>query len=232
MDGNNLAAEAQGNLQVEEKKDTGAADVLFDKGKEAEASKGEGGKETDETGNVDKETGKGESGKEAEKSEVKEGEEKPEGPPDEYEEFAVPEGIVYDEELANEFKPIAKDLKLDQAGAQKLVDHYAEMQKRTQAAMIQTQTAFVKKLQDQAMADPEIGGANWKGKAEVNVGRALKVLGSEGMDQLINQNPALGNHPEFLKLLNKAGALLGEDSLVEARAGANAEKSTAEILFG
>ena len=82
------------------------------------------------------------------------------------------------------------------------------------------------------MADPEIGGANWKGKAEVNVGRALKVLGSEGMDQLINQNPALGNHPEFLKLLNKAGALLGEDSLVEARAGANAEKSTAEILFG
>lgn len=55
-----------------------------------------------------------------------EGEDKPVGAPEKYEDFKLPEGQTLDPELTKAATAIFKDLNLPQEGAQKLVDFYAE----------------------------------------------------------------------------------------------------------
>ena len=63
--------------------------------------------------------------------------------------------------------------------------------------------------------------------------RAVAHLGGENLQKFMNENPAIGNHPEMIKAMAKVGELLGEDTLkvgksaggpltpAEARAEAN-----------
>ena len=241
----NLGASAQDQGQAGATEGTGAADLLF--GKQAEstdqASEGEGGdkgnedgdagssdqqgKETDQKEKTD-DDGKSEDGKKSDEEEKKESD----GAPEAYEKFALPEGFDYDDERTASFSELAKDANLSQEKAQKFVDLLAEMQKQDIGKAQEAQRNYEKKLQEEAMADPDIGGKNWKGKAEANVSRAIDYLGGPELRKLIGENPALGNHVVFLKTLNRAGALLSEDRVAEARAGVSGEKPAAEdVLF-
>lgn len=150
----------------------------------------------------------------------------PEGETD-YEPFVAPDGLVIDEGLAAEFKPIAKELNLNQKGAQKLVD--------LKAKDVQAQTKrwgdHLVELKTIAQADPEIGGAEYP-KAVTTAKAAIAKFGTPGFRKMLNDY-GVGAHPEMIRFMRKVGLTMGETPALEngGGAGVTANKPLHEILY-
>lgn len=127
--------------------------------------------------------------------------------PESYE-LKMPEGVQLDSAAAEEFTAIAKELKLDQAAAQKVADVGAKMAQRqaeAHAKLVETWTEQVK-------TDKDIGGD----KLDENLGiarKAIDTFGSPELKELLNST-GLGNHPEVVKLAYKVGKAISEDRFV------------------
>lgn len=138
--------------------------------------------------------------------------EAPEGAPEAYEDFAAPDGVTLDEAALTEFKGIAKELNLSQTDAQKVADLGPKMMQTWQAKQTEAITATVAKWADDTRADKEIGGE----KLNENLATAKKALdtfGTPALKTLLNES-GLGNHPEIIRLLHKAGKTISEDGYV------------------
>jgi hypothetical protein len=127
--------------------------------------------------------------------------------PESYE-YTMPEGVQLDKTAADEFTAIAKELKLDQATAQKVADVGAKMAQRqteAHAKMVETWTEAVK-------SDKEIGGD----KLAENLGVARKALDAFGTPELrdVLNATGFGNHPEVIKAFYKIGKAISEDRFV------------------
>jgi len=127
--------------------------------------------------------------------------------PESYE-FAMPEGVQLDKTAAEEFTVIAKELKLDQATAQKVADVGAKMVQRQAEAhvkLVETWTEAVK-------TDKEIGGD----KLAENLGVARKALEAFGTPELkdVLNSTGFGNHPAVIKAFYKIGKAISEDRFV------------------
>lgn len=127
--------------------------------------------------------------------------------PESYE-FTMPEGVQLDQTAADEFTAIAKELKLDQATAQKVADVGAKMAQRQQEAhvkLVETWTEAVK-------TDKEIGGD----KLAENLGVARKALEAFGTPELkdVLNSTGFGNHPAVIKAFYKIGKAISEDRFV------------------
>lgn len=144
--------------------------------------------------------------------------------PESYE-LKMPDGVQLDSAAAEEFTAIAKELKLDQAAAQKLADIGAKMatrQAEAHAQLVETWTAQVK-------ADKEIGGD----KLDENLGvarKAIDTFGSPELKALLNST-GMGNHPEVVKLAFKVGKAISEDRFVTGSPKGNASNDPAKRLF-
>lgn len=141
-----------------------------------------------------------------------EGDKKPEGAPEEYEDFAVAEGVALDAEAITEFKGLAKELGLSQADAQKVVDLGPKMLEKWQAKHAEAITTTVAKWAEDARADKEIGGDKLNENLAV-AKKALDAFGTPELKTLLNES-GLGNHPELIRLLHKAGKAISEDGYV------------------
>lgn len=136
----------------------------------------------------------------------------------------MPEGVQLDSAAAEEFTAIAKELKLDQAAAQKLADIGAKMAQRqadAHAHLVESWTAQVK-------TDKEIGGD----KLDENLGiarKAIEAFGSPELKDLLNST-GLGNHPEVVKLAFKVGKAISEDRFVTG-APKGADTDMAKRMF-
>jgi hypothetical protein len=143
--------------------------------------------------------------------------------PESYE-FQMPDGVQLDKAAADEFTAIAKELKLDQAAAQKVADVGAKMAQRqaeAHAKLVETWTEQVK-------TDKEFGGD----KLEENLGiarKALEVFGTPELRDVLNST-GLGNHPEVIRAFYKAGKAVSEDKFVKG-APAGAETDIAKRMF-
>jgi hypothetical protein len=120
----------------------------------------------------------------------------------------MPEGVALDEQAATEFTAIAKELKLDQATAQKFADVGAKMAQRqadNHAKLVETWTEQVK-------TDKDIGGD----KLEENLGIARKALDTFGTPELkdVLNATGFGNHPAVIKAFYKIGQAISEDRFV------------------
>lgn len=136
----------------------------------------------------------------------------------------MPEGVQLDSAAAEEFTTIAKELKLDQAAAQKLADVGAKMAQRQAEAHAQ----LVDSWTEQVKADKEIGGD----KLDENLGiarKAIETFGSPELKSLLNST-GLGNHPEFVKLAFKVGKAISEDRFVTG-APKGSETDMAKKMF-
>lgn len=120
----------------------------------------------------------------------------------------MPDGIELDKASAEEFTTIAKELKLDQAAAQKLADIAAKQAQR----QVEAHTKLVESWVEQVKADKDIGGD----KLEENLGIARKALDTFGTPELrdVLNASGLGNHPEVIKAFVKAGKAISEDKFV------------------
>lgn len=120
----------------------------------------------------------------------------------------MPDGIELDKASADEFTTIAKELKLDQATAQKLADVAAKQAQR----QVEAHTRLVESWVESVKADKDIGGD----KLEENLGIARKALDTFGTPELrdVLNASGLGNHPEVIKAFVKAGKAISEDKFV------------------
>ena len=134
--------------------------------------------------------------------------------------FKMPEGVELDTAAADEFTAIAKELKLDQATAQKVADVGAKMAQRqaeAHAKLVETWTEQVK-------TDKDIGGD----KLDQSLAVARKALVKFGTPELrdVLNSTGLGNHPAVIRAFYNAGKAISEDVLVTgAPAGPNTDPS-------
>lgn len=154
----------------------------------------------------------------AEESEGDQGEEtseeQSEGAPEKYE-FKAPEGQEFDAEIIDSFSEIAKELDLSQEAAQKLVDKMAPRIAERQAEQLEV---IRNDWAQAAQVDKEFGGD----KLNENLGIAKKALdgfGTPELRALLNES-GLGNHPEIIRFMYRAGKAISEDSFVGSSTGA------------
>lgn len=143
-----------------------------------------------------------------------------------YEPFVAPDGMTIDEGLAEAFKPIARELNLNQKGAQKLVD--------LKAKDVQAQTKrwgdHLVELKNIAQADPEIGGAEYPKAVAVAKG-AISKYGTPAFRKMLNDY-GVGAHPEMIKFMRKVGLAMGETPVLESGGNAGVRQLPLhEILY-
>ena len=134
----------------------------------------------------------------------------PQGAPEAYE-FAMPEGVELNQEVAGEFEAYARELNLPQDKAQAVVDMGVKLMQSAQAQQAEVFAKTQKEWRDAVVNDKEFGGA---ALAE-NLGYAAKVLDTFAPDlRAVLDETGLGNHPAFVKAFVKIGKAISEDRLV------------------
>jgi len=145
-------------------------------------------------------------------------------------ELTMPEGVELDKELADALGPDFKDMGLTRAQAQKLADTFIKHQTERVTKQTEGWATTVAKWVDEAKSDKEIGGSNWD-KSVSNARRAVDTLGTPALKDYLNATGG-GNHPELIRVLAKAGALIREDDPAHGGAeGAGKPADPAHTLF-
>lgn len=107
------------------------------------------------------------------------------------------------------YSEVAKELNLPQEAAQKLLDKVAPV---VEARQLQQMEAVRKQWADTSVTDQEFGGE----KLSENLSVAKKALDAFGSPQLreLLEKSGLGNHPEMIRLMYRAGKAISEDKYV------------------
>jgi len=143
--------------------------------------------------------------------------EAPEGAPDKYEFNAqvadAPDEL--DPEVLTAFGEVAKELNLPQDSAQKVLDKVAPVIQARQAKVVEE--AKIGWAND-AKSDEEFGGENLNANLEI-AKSSLKAFGTDALTNLL-QESGLGNHPEVIRFMYRAGKAISEDAYVGNSEGA------------
>lgn len=152
-------------------------------------------------------------------------EEKQEVVPEKYEAWKLPEGMELNQQMSDEFTTAAKELKLTQEQAQKLVD---------------IQVKYSNAVMDEALANYKATTEGWKSDSIKTFGselnqqlsyskKALDTFGNPGLVKLFDET-GLGNHPDVIRFCGAVGKLIGEDKFGEGQKRAPT-KSVAELFY-
>jgi hypothetical protein len=149
------------------------------------------------------------------------------GAPEKYEPFVAPEGTALDATVLTQFEEAARELNLPQDKAQQLIDKMAPAMAQQQAAQMQQ---LSQDWQAAATADKEYGGD----KLAENLAYATKAVDTFASPELktMLRETGLGNHPELVRFMVRAGKAISEDKIVTGGAPASASRSAAEVLYG
>jgi len=134
-----------------------------------------------------------------------------------------PEGVELDTALVEKATPIFKELGLDDARAQKVVDLYANEVLPGVAQQVQGETlrllgmSDIAKWTEQVKADPEIGGANLEENLAM-AAQARDAFATPKLRELLTAS-RLGNHPEVVRLFAKIGRKVGEGTVIKPDPG-------------
>jgi len=165
-----------------------------------------------------------------------------EGAPEKYEAFKAPEGYELDAALVEKASPLFKELGLNQAQAQKLIDFYGDAALKAGEAPFEAFEATQKEWRDSVIADPALGNGKDGLKDEVKaaIGRVVDSLPHEiktDFQQAMTLTGA-GNNPAFVKAFYNLAQRLNEGSLVrgggpspEGQSKPGAPRSAASALF-
>ena len=150
----------------------------------------------------------------------------------------IPEGQVYDEELAGSYLGIINDSSLSRAElGQKLLDLYAATQGKYVEALTAAQeaeqeavNALTRQWEKEARNDPEYGGVNFDANLAVIL-RGRDAIETPGAKEMLVA-AKLGSHPEILRMFYRIGKLLGEDGTGAGGAAGAQARDRAEMMFG
>lgn len=148
------------------------------------------------------------------------------GAPEKYE-FKAPEGGAFDDAVLGAFSEVAKELNLPQDEAQKVIDKVAPVLQARQAEQL---AAVSNEWAQSARVDKEFGGD----KLDENLATAKKALdafASPELRTLLNES-GLGNHPEMIRLMYRAGKAISEDRFVAGKTGSpQGQRDHAKSLY-
>lgn len=147
----------------------------------------------------------------AQKLEDTSGNKSKDGAPETYEDFNLPDGMEIDKEALAAFSPFAKQLNLSQIDAQALVDYEIKRIEEFSSSQEQAWTDMQNEWRTATQSDKEIGGP----ALDQSLANAKKFLSVYGTSQLIEalDSSGMGNHPELIRALSRAGKAMGEDTL-------------------
>lgn len=161
-----------------------------------------------------------------------EGENAVAGAPEQYEAFALPQGINASDEQLSEFSDVARELNLPQRQAQRLIEF--EAHRMTQLVQSQVDGWENQKSQwvEQLRADPEIGGNDLLTKMATAV-RAVHRVGGDALVQALDDTGA-GNHPELVRAFYRIGLAMTEDHFSGSGEPleVGGKKTRAQIMYG
>ena len=140
--------------------------------------------------------------------------------PDKYE-FNLQEGLELSPELEADFTAIAKDAKLTQEQATKLIDLHSKVVLDVMHKQEEIVDGWTAECQKQGLISRENIAA---AKLAVNT-----FGGGEAMQVLVNTG--VGNHPAIQKMLQNIGGLLMEDQPLDGQAPKSKELGDAELFF-
>lgn len=150
------------------------------------------------------------------------------GAPEKYEAFKAPEGATLDAGVMGQFEEAARELNLPQDAAQKMVDKMAPIMAARQAEQLQAmRTGWA----EESKADKEFGGEQLSANM-AHAQKAMTQFATPELKSLLNES-GLGNHPELIRFMVRAGKALGEDKIVnggESNAGSSS-RTAAEVLY-
>jgi len=146
----------------------------------------------------------------------------PEGAPDKYEFNAqvadAPDEL--DPEVLTAFGEVAKELDLPQEAAQKVLDKVAPVIQARQAKAVEE---VKQEWFNDSQSDKEFGGENLNSNLEI-AKSSLKAFGTDALKSLL-QESGLGNHPEVIRFMYRAGKAISEDGYVGNSEGAMGKSS-------
>lgn len=148
--------------------------------------------------------------------------------PERYE-LAAPEGFTLEPETTAQFETIARDLKLTNEQANKLVPLAADLVRRNAEAQ---QAAHVEQVQmwlNESKADKEFGGDKFD-QSIVVARNAVARFATPQFKELMDQT-GLGNHPEMLRLFHRIGNAIAEDKFVNAPSAGGGKPSLSDRLY-
>lgn len=135
--------------------------------------------------------------------------------PEKYE-VKLPEGKELDTETLDLFTPIFKELGLDNAGVQKLVDVYAPMLDKAAEKQRESSLNDFKEIVSGWKADTmKMLGSNAKEDLAA-CGRALNKFGNAELRVML-QETGVGNHPLMVKFMTAIGKTISEDTIVDPK---------------
>ena len=153
-------------------------------------------------------------------SETSEQETPKEGAPEAYEFNSkvadAPEEL--DSEVLTAFGEVAKELDLSQEAAQKVLDKVAPVMQARQAKVVEDAK---QDWANESKADQEFGGESLDTNLEI-AKASLNAFGTDALKSLLSES-GLGNHPEIIRFMYRAGKAIGEDSYVGNSQGAYAK---------
>lgn len=149
--------------------------------------------------------------------------------PEKYE-LKAPEGATLDPEALGEFEGIARELNLSQEDAQKVADIGAKLAQKWGDQQAQSIQAAAAEWAASATADKEYGGDKLP-ESLATAKKALDAFGTPELRSLLNDS-RLGNHPEVIRFMVRAGKAISEDRMVTGGAGpATASANVAKSLY-
>lgn len=150
------------------------------------------------------------------------------GAPEKYEDFTPPEGSQLDAAVMQQFGDVARELNLPQDKAQLLIDKVAPVIAQRQAEQVETMRT---EWAAQATADKEFGGDKLNENLAV-AQRAMTQFATPELTKLLNDT-GLGNHPEVIRFMVRAGKAVSEDGVVTGGVpAATGQQSAAQVLYG
>lgn len=148
--------------------------------------------------------------------------------PSEYAEFKLPEGFTFEGETLTKAKGLFKELGLDQAGAQKLVDFHTAAIKDSAEAPFKlwsdTQEAWI----DELRSDPKIGKDIDSGRVGASISKMISALPtgeSAAFREAMNFTGA-GNNPAIVRGLYELSKRFAEPGHVQGGSPAPVGKQT------
>lgn len=158
----------------------------------------------------------------------KESEPKPAEAPKEFDPTAltVPDGLVPDQELLQQFGDLAKDMNMSQEQAQELVDLQVKAIQAQEAQFVEMRRQWV----DELKKDQEYGGTRFD--ATVSDAQAvMRRFDPSGEVLQVLQTSGFGDNPAVIKMLAKIRRSISDDEFVTTSEKATDKKSLNERLW-
>jgi hypothetical protein len=149
--------------------------------------------------------------------------------PEKYE-LKAPEGMTLDAEILGEFEGKARELNLSQEKAQQVTDLGIKLVQKIEARQAEAIQTAAAEWAASSSTDKEFGGDKLAENLAVSK-KALDAFGTPELKTLLNES-RLGNHPEVIRFMYRAGKAISEDRMVIGGAGAGkGSDSTAKALY-